>query len=145
MFIITDFAFLRSKISMDFNVMAFVFLFVCFMFFSFCLLGLYPWHMKVPRLGIWLELQPQPQQCWIRAASATYTTTHGSAGSLTHWARPGIEPASPWMLVGFANHLAMMGTPKWHGIWNKDQVICHHGLAWSAFGRLWSRAVSSRG
>ena len=27
---------------------------------------------------------PQPQQCGIRAASATYTTAHGNAGSLTH-------------------------------------------------------------
>ena len=35
-----------------------------------------------------------PQQRRIRAASATYTTAHGNATSLTHWARPGIEPAS---------------------------------------------------
>ena len=27
---------------------------------------------------------PEPQQHGIRAASATYTTTHGNAGSLTH-------------------------------------------------------------
>ena len=26
----------------------------------------------------------------IRPVSATYTTAHGNAGSLTHWARPGI-------------------------------------------------------
>ena len=26
--------------------------------------------------------------------SATYTTAHGNDGSLTHWLRPGIEPAS---------------------------------------------------
>ena len=37
---------------------------------------------------------PQPQQHQIRAKSATYATTHGNAGSLTHWARLGIEPAS---------------------------------------------------
>ena len=30
--------------------------------------------------------------------SATYTTVHGSTRSLTHWARPGIEPMSSWML-----------------------------------------------
>ena len=30
----------------------------------------------------------------IRAASATYTTAQGNAGSLTHWARAGIEPTS---------------------------------------------------
>ena len=37
---------------------------------------------------------PQPQQCQIQAASSTYTTAHGHAGSPTHWARPGIEPAT---------------------------------------------------
>ena len=32
------------------------------------------------------------------------TTAHGKVGSLTHWARPGIEPATSWFLVGFVNH-----------------------------------------
>jgi len=31
--------------------------------------------------------------------SANYTTAYGNAGSLTHWARPGIEPATSWFLV----------------------------------------------
>ena len=31
----------------------------------------------------------------------TYTTAHSNAGSLTHWVRPGIEPTSSWVLVGF--------------------------------------------
>ena len=43
----------------------------------------------------------QPQQCGIWATFVTYTTAHGNAGSLTHWARPGIEPISTWMLVKF--------------------------------------------
>ena len=30
----------------------------------------------------------------------TYTRAHRNAGSLTHWARPGIEPAISWFLVG---------------------------------------------
>ena len=38
-------------------------------------------------------------------------TAHGKAGSLTHSGRPGIEPASSWMLVRFINHWAMKGTP----------------------------------
>ena len=42
---------------------------------------------------------PQPQQCQIRAASVTYTAAHNNTGSPTHWARPGIEPASAWILV----------------------------------------------
>ena len=39
--------------------------------------------------------------CQIQATSATYTTAHGNAESLTHWVRPGIEPESFWILVGF--------------------------------------------
>jgi len=54
---------------------------------------------------------PEPQQRGIRAMSATHTIAHGNAGSLIHWARPGIEPTTSWFLVGFANHWAMMGTP----------------------------------
>ena len=37
----------------------------------------------------------------IQAVSATYTTVHGSIGSPTHWARPGLEPTPSWVLVGF--------------------------------------------
>ena len=44
---------------------------------------------------------PQPQQHQIRAMSATYATAYSNAGSPTHWARPGIEPAFSWILVGF--------------------------------------------
>ena len=35
--------------------------------------------------------------------SKLYTTAHGNTGSLTHWARPGIEPETSWFLVGFAS------------------------------------------
>ena len=60
------------------------------------------WHMEVPRLGVELELPtPQPQQFRIWAVSATCTTTHSNTGSPTHWARPGIEPSSSWILVRF--------------------------------------------
>ena len=54
---------------------------------------------------------PQPQQCQIWTLSATHTTTHGNAGSLTRWARPGIEPSTSWFLVRFVNHWATTGTP----------------------------------
>ena len=33
----------------------------------------------------------------------TYTTAHGNARSLTHWARPGIEPATSRFPVGFVS------------------------------------------
>ena len=44
---------------------------------------------------------PQPQQRGIREASATYSTAHGAARSLTHWAEPRIKPEFSWTLVGF--------------------------------------------
>ena len=40
--------------------------------------------------------QPQQRQIWATA----YTTTHSNAGLLTHWARPGMEPSSSWILAG---------------------------------------------
>ena len=54
---------------------------------------------------------PGPQQHQFQAASASYTTAHGNAGSLIHWARPRIEPTTSWFLVRFVNHWATMGTP----------------------------------
>ena len=39
----------------------------------------------------------------IRAASVTYTTAHGNTGSITHGVRPGIKPASSWILVSFVS------------------------------------------
>ena len=57
--------------------------------------------------------QPQPQPRQIRAASVTYTTAHGNAGSLTHWVRPGFEPESSWILVAL---------PLSH---NRNSSTCH--------------------
>jgi len=45
--------------------------------------------------------QSQPQQHQIQTASSTYATAHGNAGFLTHWTRPGTEPATSWFLVSF--------------------------------------------
>ena len=47
----------------------------------------------------------------IGAVAAGLCHSHSNARSLTHWARPGIEPATSWFLVGFVNHCATMGTP----------------------------------
>ena len=55
--------------------------------------------------------QPTPQPHGIQAMSATYTTAHSNARSLTHWARLGINPASLWILVRFVNCWATTGTP----------------------------------
>ena len=73
-------------------------------------------RQEVPRLGVESELQliayTIAQQCWIWATSATYTTTFGNTRSLTHWARPGIEPASSWILGRFWICWNMTGTPS---------------------------------
>ena len=61
-----------------------------FFSFLFVFLGPHPRHTEVARLGVELELQ-----------LLAYATAHGNARSLTHWSRPGIEPASSWMVVGF--------------------------------------------
>ena len=58
-------------------------------------------------------LQQQPQQCRSQATSATYTTAHGNAGSLTHWMSPGIEPASLWMLVRLISARPLWGLLKY--------------------------------
>ena len=80
------------------------------LFFFFFFLGLNLWQMKF--LG-WGSNQscssrpiPQPQQHWIRSLSATYTTACSDAGSLTHWARPGIKPTSSWTLCWVRNPLS---------------------------------------
>ena len=79
------------------------FFFFSFPFFSFqsCACGMckFPDQGSSRSCSCWPT--PQPQQCRILAASAVYTTAHSSAKSLTHGARPGIEPTSSWVLVGF--------------------------------------------
>ena len=54
---------------------------------------------------------PEPQRHGVPATSAIYTAAHSIAGSLTQWARPGIELKTSWFLVRFVNHWAMTGTP----------------------------------
>ena len=97
------------------NCISLFFSFSFFFFFFFFFLGQHPWHMGVPRLGVQSELQLPvfviAQQCQIPAASVTYTAAHSNAGSLTHWVRPGMDLISSWILVGFVNCWATMGTP----------------------------------
>ena len=79
------------------------------LFFSFFLFfgggGLHPQHMEVPRLGVELALQLLAYTTAIAtldlSCSETYTIAHVNTQSLTHGARPGIEPTSSWILVGF--------------------------------------------
>ena len=72
-------------------------------FFLFFFLGPHPWHMEVPRLEIELELQLPDYATATWNLSLVCDLHHSScnAGSLTHWAGPGIGPKSSWILVGF--------------------------------------------
>ena len=102
LFIMTNFTFHNHISTMFFLI--FLFLFIL-LFWFFCLFRAAPTAYEGSQAR-----GPEPQQQEIWAASATYTTAHGNASS-TPWTRPGIEPASSWMLVGFTNHWATVGTP----------------------------------
>ena len=71
---------------------------VSFLFFFFFFLGLHLLPIEAPELGVKLELQLRPRsqawQRWMGAASLTCTIAGGNTWSLTHWARPGIQPTS---------------------------------------------------
>ena len=58
----------------------------------------------MPRLGVESELQLPAYTTAIAMPGPSHVCdlyhTHGNAGSLTHWARPGIKPLSSWILVG---------------------------------------------
>ena len=47
----------------------------------------------------------------IGATAAGLHHSHGNTRSLTPWERPGIKPASSWILVRFINCWATKGTP----------------------------------
>ena len=71
-----------------------------FFFFFFWLLGPHSWHMEVPRLGVELKLQLPDYTTEMQNPSCV-CDPHGNAGTLAHWARPGIKPMSSWIPVRF--------------------------------------------
>ena len=71
-----------------------------FVFCFFCLLGPHPRHYGSSQA-----------RAPVRAIAAGLHQSHSNAGSLIHWASPGTEPTFSWMLVGFVNCWATMGTP----------------------------------
>ena len=73
--------------------------------------------MEVPRLGV--EFEP---------TSSTYTTAHSNTRSLTHRARPGIEPISPWILVGFISAAPQQELQEYFWMWGFVN-ICFSSLA----------------
>ena len=89
----------------------------------------------------------------IRAAATSLQHSHGNAGStlhlwptqqlsamldpLTHWARPGIEPKSSWVLVGFVttepqwehwNALVLFTKGLWKKYSSEVDIITHYNL-----------------
>ena len=82
------------------------------------------------RLGVESELQlPTYTTATVRqdpATSVIYTTAHGYARS--HGARPGIEPESSWMLVGF-----ITTGPQWElnsVLWNPLPKYTHFSMSY---------------
>ena len=78
---------------------AFVGLFVFFLLFEGPAQGIWRFPGWGSNRSCCCRPAPQPQQCQIWAKSVAYTTAHGNARSLVHWARPGIKPATSWFLV----------------------------------------------
>ena len=74
--------------------------------------------MEVPRLEVELGLQLLAYTTATAMQDLSHVfdlhhTAHSNAGSLAHWTRPGVEPASSWMLVRFVNPWATTGTPDY--------------------------------
>ena len=46
--------------------------------------------------------KPQPQKLGIQSVFVNYTTGQSNDESPTHWARPGIDPASSWCIISDA-------------------------------------------
>ena len=98
------------------------------------------WHMKVPRLGVTLELQLLA----CSTATATRNLSHifdlyhssRNAGSRTHGASAGIELASSWILAKFISsapqrelpcELLLVMAGPWEGLgssgWTKQGAV----------------------
>ena len=79
----------------------------------------------------------------IRATSVIYTTAQGNAGIPTHRARPGIEPASSWILARFVSTAPQWELPPWP-LFERRQLVeifdseglRNGGFEWERFGPL---------
>ena len=66
--------------------------------------------MEVPREGLnrSYSCQPTPRPQQQRTGARSLTTAHSNSSSSTYWVRPGFEPTSSWVLVGFT-----FTAPQW--------------------------------
>ena len=54
----------------------------------------------------------------------TYTTAHSNTRSLTHWARPGIEPTTSWFLVRFISVVPQWELWEYVFLTSRIQLVC---------------------
>jgi len=98
-------------------------IFFIFLYFS----GLAHDIMKFPgegsNLSYLCQTTPEPHP-HLQHTSVTYTTAQINTGPLTHWVKPGIEPASSWILVGF-----IPDEPQWALL----LPLCEHGMSFEFF------------
>ena len=119
---------------------------------------MHPRHMEVPWLGVdscrplktaadscsYLPT-PQPQQYQIQAASATYTTACGNAGSSTHWAKSRTESTSsqtwwfvsPWATMSTPFVVVVVVWTSWYG-----QTVAH-GVRLPRSGHFASKSTAT--
>ena len=106
---------MNSQSNVTFWFCFFVFCFLVF-FGSFVILGLYLRHMEIPKLGIELELQLPAYTTGTAARDLSqFCNLHHSSQQCRilsllikdrNWTL-----ATSWLLIGFINHWATMGTP----------------------------------
>ena len=88
--------------------------------------------MEVSRLGVELELQLPA----TATATATWDPSHicdlyysyGNTRSLTHWARPEIELASSWILIGLISAIPQWERPKTKNFKSSKQGKPHKAM-----------------
>ena len=94
----------------------------------FLFLGSHLWHMEVPRLGGWI------------GAAARLHRSHSNTGSFTHWARPGIEPTSSWILYWVLNPLSHNGNSMTRDFKNQNWELSINISLWpSSLGTPWTQ------
>ena len=91
-----------------------------FFFFFFCLFRPSSVAYGRSQASGWMWPTPQPQWCQIQATLATYSSACNDAISLTHWARPGMDPKFSWILVWFLTHWATTRTPNLVLEWRRN-------------------------
>ena len=103
-----------------------LFYFIFYYLFIYCFLGLHPRHAEVPRLGVYSELQLPAYATAIATQdpSCVWNPHHRpwQCRILTHWVRPGIEPATSWFLVRFVSTVPRWNSQEGHFIMIKSSV-----------------------